>query len=234
MHCAGPRTATTAPPARGTAGFPGSPARRASCGPLPPSEPDHAADPPSGASGGPADVREGARTWYGRKQADVDTGWDSLDKAYFPSPADSAARAWRARQSGWPMPRKPPASGHKVGTYPSRTVTGGKQSSSWFPTDRSERLSAVPAERVAARRSSGSGLPQAGQRRAKVVNCGRADETVSGASCPSAPGQARIAVDEHEHGGSDRETDNNDHPKRHDLPSTPPTTKAAKRATAMA
>jgi len=33
--------------------------------------------------------------------------------------------------------------------------------------------------------------------------------------CPSTPGQARVAVDEDEHGGSDRETGNNDHPKRH-------------------
>jgi hypothetical protein len=36
--------------------------------------------------------------------------------------------------------------------------------------------------------------------------------TVSGPPCPSTPGQARVAVDEDEHGGSDRETGNNDHP----------------------
>jgi hypothetical protein len=41
---------------------------------------------------------------------------------------------------------------------------------------------------------------------------GRADATVSGPPCPSAPGQARVAVDEDEHGGPDRETDHNDHP----------------------
>jgi hypothetical protein len=35
---------------------------------------------------------------------------------------------------------------------------------------------------------------------------------VSGPSCPSTPGQTRVAVDEDEHGGPDRETDNNDHP----------------------
>jgi hypothetical protein len=43
------------------------------------------------------------------------------------------------------------------------------------------------------------------------------DGTVSGPSCPSPPGQARVAVEEEEDGGSDRETGNNDHPKRHDL-----------------
>jgi hypothetical protein len=35
---------------------------------------------------------------------------------------------------------------------------------------------------------------------------------VSGPSCPSTPGRTRVAVDEDEHGGPDRETDNNDHP----------------------
>jgi hypothetical protein len=54
-----------------------------------------------------------------------------------------------------------------------------------------------------------------GQNRARwpaVDERGRADGTVSGPPCPAAPGQARVAVDEDEHGGSDRETDNNDHP----------------------
>ena len=54
-----------------------------------------------------------------------------------------------------------------------------------------------------------------GQNRAhwpEVDERGRADGTVSGPPCPSTPGQARVAVDEDEHGGPDRETDNNDHP----------------------
>jgi hypothetical protein len=48
----------------------------------------------------------------------------------------------------------------------------------------------------------------------RSFNCGRADATVLGPPppCPSTPGQARVAVDEDEHGGPDRETDNNDHP----------------------
>jgi hypothetical protein len=63
------------------------------------------------------------------------------------------------------------------------TVTDGERllrqpATSVLPNADSERLAAVPAERMAARRSSGSALPQAGQRRAKVVNCAE-DATVS-------------------------------------------------------
>jgi hypothetical protein len=63
------------------------------------------------------------------------------------------------------------------------TVTDGERllrqpATSVLPNADSERLAAVPAERMAARRSSGSALPQAGQRGAKVVNCAE-DATVS-------------------------------------------------------
>jgi hypothetical protein len=71
------------------------------------------------------------------------------------------------------------------------------------------------AQRVADSPNPATKPGHTGQNRARwpaVDERGRADGTVSGPPCPATPGQARVAVDEDEHGGSDRETDNNDHP----------------------
>jgi hypothetical protein len=46
--------------------------------------------------------------------------------------------------------------------------------------------------------------------------------------------QARVAVHEDEHGDPDRKTDHSDQPYGTALPRMPPTTKAAKKATAIA
>jgi anti-sigma B factor antagonist len=86
-----------------------------------------------------------------------------------------------------------------------------------------------PASRArAAMRSAARAL--AGERRqlrkragaAEAFPCPRTAEpfpswTASGSPRPSAPGQAPVPVNEHEHRGPDRETGKNDHPKGHRL-----------------
>jgi hypothetical protein len=71
------------------------------------------------------------------------------------------------------------------------------------------------AQRVADSPNPATKPGRTGQNRARwpaVDERGRADGTVSGPPRPAAPGQARVAVDEDEHGGPGRETGNNDHP----------------------
>jgi hypothetical protein len=71
------------------------------------------------------------------------------------------------------------------------------------------------AQRVADSPNPATKPGHTGQNRARwpaVDERGRADGTVSGPPRPATPGQARVAVDEDEHGGPDRETGNNDHP----------------------